>query len=465
MAGTTLAEVVKEIGDYVARELLWELFVEPDPLFARIPLVATPGGLTYTQRYKEEVQSAVGMAVRDSFTLSAMRTGEYKSFVRFIGSADDSADLVRDAGIGQQGLDPKLNKKMGVLEAVSTKAREQMVAGDEATYAIGSNLTTLGITAVEPGGAGTLFDYEDIHDAAGVTAKNIAFKWTAASKELQVKMPGDSAYGPAVTLSSTRYHRVPLFSGGSSGDKNSAKWCYVTVTWSTISAASDFDSDTGGTSADYVVATPNKLPNGFLRKVHPDHRIFTNLETTDSPPAAGGPLDQDNLTWLAQKLLDASNERPSNCAILVDPTLWISANAVVRALGMKAENITFLGQEIMALSFGGIPILRSSHMPTNISSPDGSVTNLRRVLGVVIGEQAAHMRYMDLGANNAALAAKVLRSRNTLIDAAGTQSLPIAYLERDADSQKMLTYQQAIMAMDPVVARLDSLAMIDNVTA
>jgi hypothetical protein len=304
-----------------------------------------------------------------------------------------------------------------------------------------------------------------------VETVNAGFKWTQGTLSLQYKAPGDTAYGPAVVVSATHRYRVQLYSGGTTGAANYAKWCRATFTYVTIAATGDYDSDTLAAAADYVVLTPTKAPAGFAYKVSPERFAFDNLSFNSSghatnPTAAGAAADEDNLSWITMKLLDGANGNPSRCVLLADDMLFLALGSIIRALGQKAETYMFMGMELHDLNFGGIRIQRCPWLPTNLSSPNGATTTCRYLLGLVLGDDGCKVKYSTINTDKtlAALVAK-LSGNQSLQDKAGTRNLPMSYYETMAAANTLVTNQIALMAFDPIIGGLDKAAMVYNLTA
>jgi hypothetical protein len=473
MAATTLANLISLVGDYEYQVILHNIFTQPDPVAASIPMEMAEGGATYTQRYANPPSAASHLAIYDTMSASARTEGSYTGFMKYAYKMDDDPILLSPNGNGQQGHDRKEEKKIDLLIGVSNLFRQDLYVGAEYTAAIGANLQALfgASYAVEIHGAGSSFGFEDVNGRSGVSTVNAGFKWTQASDSLQYKAPGDTAYGPAVVLSATHRFKVQLYSGGTTGSANYAKWCRVTCTYATIHGTGNYDSDTGGLAADYVVLTPSKAPAGFAYKVSPERFAFDNLSFNTSghatnPTAAGAAADQDNLTWATMKLLDGANGNASRCVLLADDMLYIALGGIISALGQKAETYWFMGMELHDLNFGGIRIQRCPWLPTDLTSPNGSTTTCRYLLGLVLGDDGCKVKYSTLNtdATMAALVAK-LGGSQSLTDTAGTRNLPMSYYETLAAANTLVANQIAVMAFDPVVGGLDKAVMVSNLTA
>ena len=467
MAATTLTNLLDMAGTRRMALTLQHIFTAPDKLAAVMPMVRAPGGARFTQKYADAAGAATHMTIYDSMTASARTHGEYEDFLRVLYKMDENPEAFATEGPGAEGEDHRQQKKLKILEGVSTTFRQSVQVGTEHTGAIGTDLAALGVTEVIVGGAGSQFEYSHVHNATSVEAQTHKFKWTNADDGFQYMAPGDSEYGPKVTLSATHRYRVPLYSGGTTGSRNQAKWCFVTATWATINAAGDFVSD----AADkYYTATPSKGSMGLYYKVAPENVGFDNISFNSdgmptNPTAAGANASEGSLTWLTQKLLDGANGDASRCVLVCDDFLHISMNAIINALGMKAPVYRFMGRELHDLNFGGIHVHRSPFMPTDLVSPNAGTTNCRSILGLVLGEDACHVRYSTL-ANSpvfSQLVAQMSGSSN-ISDPAGTRNLPVAYYETLSAPNKLVSNQIAVMLYQAAIGGFNKSALLTNLT-
>ena len=470
MPATTLAELVTLAGSYKERVLLRNIFAETDPLAGLMPFVPKPAGTDYIQPYENPAPTATSMAIRTAMTAQAMTSGKYTAHMHHHYRMDDDPLLADDTNPGQQGVDARLQKKINILTSVSNKYRSDLQIGSECTLVIGANLQALfGVDyAIEVGCAGNIHSFTDMNTVAPLTL-NIGFQWVTAADTIAVKIAPDTAYGPAVTLSATNRFKVPLYSGGTTGAANYSRWVRATFTWVTINGAGNYDSDTGGLAADYAVSTPSLAPMGFLYKVNPKRIAFDNLVFDASgfgtnPTAAGAAADQDNLTWLALQLQEASGGDLSRCIMLADTPLWLALSSVITGLGQKSESYRFMGRELLDLNFGGIRVQRSPYLPTTLS-PNGAATT-RNLLGLVLGENKCHCKYSSI-ATDRTLAGLVasLSGSNSAADPAGNHQLPIMYYETLYSPTSLVANQFGVMSFNPECGSLDACAMVANLTA
>jgi hypothetical protein len=363
---------------------------------------------------------------------------------------------------------------------LSKAFREHLVVGEPAknnatsatgTGAIGATLQALlGADAVVEAGPRT-FDFDDVHPQnATPTSTQGSFKWTLATTSLQYKAPGDSYYGPAQVISASNYYRVPLFSGlDSSNNPNPTKWIRVTLDpVATILAQANYESDT--TAAKVVTFTPTTTPTGWYRQVSPIQQVFGDLTgaaaevgttATGNGPAGGYSANRANLSWMIQRLLDASNDDPSRCAILAPDSLIIHLEGLITSLGQGAPTTMFMGQELDVLSFRRVPILRNNFLPQDLTSRDGNRSDLTCMMGVCLGEDNAHYEWsVPSGDVTAEQQSDVVSGAQAMNDGTpdGT-SIPVYYEEKRSASTNLKVDQTGLMIYEPV-AKLQDLCVV-----
>ena len=463
MAATTLATSLTLIGDYEMRALVYDHFVKPDPLVARMPMVRSPGGHTWTQNYTTEPSGAAEMVITDSMTSSAFTKNSYGGYLNLIYKQDDSNMGVEALGEGQQGYEDDMVKKDHIVSAVSKKLRQRMMDGNPATVAIGADVTSLGVTAVEVGPR--KFTFEQVTGATTTLGK---IKWVLAAKTLQYKAPGADYYGAAQTISASNCHRVPLFSGqGADGTDDPARWIYVTVDWATISIAGNFESDT--TAAKGLTYTPSDQMTGLLTQVNPDMAVWGNLAAMDAGnvPGDGTSPNRSILSWLRMKLLDGSNDNPSRCAIVCNDSMMLALEGVIANLGGGVNPVMFMGQEMNALNYGGIILLRNRWIGSDITSKAGNRSDLSQILGVVLGEDSGvHMKYATFQGNPVLDEVSGYASGAVASDETpGGTSFPFQYWKEKESARTLAYVHTGLVYCEPVAAAMDKLACVYGLVA
>jgi hypothetical protein len=452
MAMTTFATSLSLIEDKVLGTLISEYVVRPDPVAALIPMVTAPS-MKFRQKLMSEPTGAQASRYDTAFAPSAFTEYEYEAFLTYLVKSDSRLKQMESAPVGDAGVSDRLTKKRVIIAALSKLYREYLLVGQPAGVTIGADLTTLGITAIEPGPRQCTF--EDANGAAAVATSYGSFTWVNASKTLTYKAPGDTGYGTGVVLSATNFHRVPVYSA------NVGKWVYVTVVWATIGGAGNFAS--AGTDATCVKYTPSLQPTGLINQINPALRMFGNLSATN-PTATGDALSQKNLTWLVGKLLDGSNGDASRCIVLCPENAWLACSVLVTGLGGGTSAVEFMGQRFNSLNFGGVPILKNAFVEDNRTAANTTTTGLCDVAGLVLGTDKAHVRY--------AAASDVVD--NQLSDHSGNQvavgdgtgsgaSLPIQYFETMPGTSNLI-YMVGDMTVEPVFGSIQSGAILTDVT-
>lgn len=479
MAATTLATSLSLIKDTVLQELVFEFFVKADPLIGRMPMVSRPGGgYRWRQEFVATSDAATDAAFYDTLSATAMTVAEYDGFLNFLYKMDTRNFLIDAHGEGQQGRSDRLTKKKNIIAEMSRLLRQRMVTGEPAGSggAIGATLQALlGASATVEEGP-RLFEFDDVHGSGGVSTTLGGFKWLNAGQTLQYKAPGDSYFGPKVVIDANNFYRVPLYSGlDSSNNPNPAKWCWVTCDpVATIMAAGDYESDT--TAAKGITFTPSKQMTGLRRLCSPRQQVYYDLTGAQSAagttqvgngPAAGGPVNLENMAWLRNRLLDRSNNDPSRCAIIVPENVEIHLENLLGHAGRGGDPMMWMGSELSGvLRYGNIPIFRNEFIPTNLTSRDGSRTDLTMVMGTVLGEDNFHLKYMPLSqeiTNN-----QVSDVMGDMASAAGDgtpggSAVPIHYEEQRAAANTQIVNQKGMMVVEPTAGGVADVSVITHV--
>jgi len=337
--------------------------------------------------------------------------------------------------------------------------------------------TLIGANAVVEEGP-RLFDFDDVHKQDGTVDTTLGgFKFTTASNSMQYKAPGSSYFGPAVVISATTRFKVPLFSGiDSSNNPDPSKWVRLTIQsgaeLTTFLASGNYESDT--TAAKGLTFTPSNEPTGWYRQVSPRQVIFGDLTgaqteagtaLTSNGPASGQSLSREALTWMKQKLLDASGGDASRCAILMPDNLINHTEGLVTNLGGGVNPVAFMGTQLNALSYGGIPILRNEFLPTNLLAAGdtaGSTGTLTCAMGVCLGQSNAHYKFAP--ASNSDLTAGETSGNMSggVAEGDGTVSgtpIPVNYYEKRNASSNLKVDQVGTVFFEPV-AKLQDLCMV-----
>jgi len=480
MAATTLAQSLSLIGDKQLMEILYESFVHPDPFAGLMPVMSDIKGAYWKQKYRASNGSAAALGFYGTKTPSAVTFDEYQAFLNRINRGDQYNMLVQSQGTGDQGFDDKLEKIKGIFDSLALLMREYEIDGQPATAAIGATLLALfGASSSVEVGPRNFDSFAYVHPQDGTTtvATYGRFKWTNASAALQYMAPGDTQWGPAQTISSTNRFRVPLFSGGTTGNANPAKWIRVTLDdgtsdpTATIIAAGNYTS-TAATADECVTFTPTLQPTGIWPQIHPRQCAYADLTgvasssyttSASTGPSSGGVVNRKNMSWLRKRLLDASNNDVRRCAILAPENLITGTlEGLLTHIGRGVDPMFFMGTALNnGMGYGGIPVFDNQWIPTNLTSPDGSATDLTAVVGVVLASpgdeggdripSGVHMKTLDYTADiNMSQRSNVISGSTATGDGTpGGTPLPVRYAEQlNASTNDLVDlYGDVIMEM------------------
>jgi hypothetical protein len=477
MATTTIATSLELIKDTTLRMMVDEFFVTPDPATARIPMALAPPGFEWLQEYTTAHTAATAFAHWDTLTPFGFDIERYRAFLSGIAKQDQRNKAQSALGEGQQGRNDRLKKKQMIIKSMSELWREYVYTGEPVTVAVGGNLAAvIGANAVIELGPRCV-RYQNVHQFAGATTTTEGLiQWNLAAQTLSYMSPNDTQYGPPVVITAANRHRVALWSGGgTAASKNEPEWIRVTIAAADLAAllASGNFVPTAGVAADVLTFTPTKQMTGLYRQISPMMQCYHDLSgtppvsgisTAANGPAAGGSLNREALSWIKQRLLDASNNRPDMCAIFMSDNLLIRAEGLVPALGQGAPTTMFLGSEINALSYGGIPFIRNQWLPTNLDSLDGTRDDLTLMMGAVFGEENTHIKYQTLaGDPTNQIVADVTTGTVTAVgDGTPTGSpVPLTYWEDLYSPNQLVVNQQAHMMGEPV-AQLQDLCAVTH---
>jgi hypothetical protein len=445
-------------------EILYEAFVQPDPFAARMPVMSDIKGTYWKQKYRASNAAGAALGFYGTKTPSAVTFDEFQAFLNRINRGDQYNMLVQAQGTGDQGFDDKVEKIKGIFDALALLMREYEINGQPATSAIGATLQALlGASATVELGPRNFNSFAQVHPQDGTTTVDTygRFKWVNASAALSYMAPGDTEFGPAQTISATNYYRVPLFSGGTTGNANPAKWIRVTLDpVATILAAGNYTS-TAATPLECVTFTPSLQPTGLWTQIHPRQMVYGDLTgaatssyvTANSVgPVSGGVVNRKNLSWLRKRLLHASNNNPSRCAILAPENLITGTmEGLITHIGQGVNPTFFMGSELNdGWTYGSIPVFDNAFIPTDLESADGT-GDLTAVVGVVLGEDAVHMKTLDYtGDVNMSQRSNVISGGTATGDGTpGGTPMPIRYAEQINASTNDLVdlYGDVIMEM------------------
>jgi len=479
MAQTTLATSMSLIKDKYLARLVLEYFVKPDPAIARIPMM-TPGsanGYQWKQQYVNDAAAATAFKHWDTFAATAFTVAEYNAFLSGIQKMDQRNRALSALGEGTDGKQDRNTKKTIIIRELAKLYREYVFTGEPVTVAIGATVQgTFGANvAVELGPR--CVDFDDVHQVAAGTSTTVGLlKWTLIGTTVSYMAPGDTAYGPEVVISGSNYHRVPLFSGGgTTGSVNSPKWIRLSIAQAELAAllvSANFTPN-AAVPAQVLTFSPTGQSTGFLRQVSPRQEIYHDLTgaaaangttAVGNGPAAGGSLNRENLTWMKQRLLDASNGDPSRCAVFMSDNLLNRAEGIIASLGGGINPVMFMGSELNALSYGGIPFLRNQWLATDLDSRDGTRDDLTYALGACFGTENAHVKYNTLSPDviNDSFSDYTAGMAVAQGDGTPTGSLiPLTYWETPYASDRLIVNQIGHMLFEPV-AQLQDLVKVTH---
>jgi hypothetical protein len=478
MAATILAEVLDLLGVNTLRQMVYESFVHNDPLGSRM-MFSSDGvrGSRWVQWYRASNASASTHSFYADFTSSAATWDKWEGFLTAIKRGDQINMVVDEAlGIGDQGWDPRVQKQKAIIDAIAKLWRQYLVNGTTYTAAIGATLTGMGLTAVEA--SPRLFDFDDVHPQDGVTFGTTVgtFKWVQASLALSYKAHGDSYFGPAQTMSAANRFRVPLYSGlDASNTPNPSKWIRSTWTYATLAATGNFTGDVT-VAAECVTFTPSVQPTGMIQNLHPRLAYYSDLTgaataagtgSVGNGPAGGGPMNRKNMSWLRDTLLDMSDRDPSRCAILA-PRMLITGTleGLVTHLGHGVDPVMFMGSALNnGFAYGDMPVFDNEFIPTNLTSPDGTRTDLTQVVGVVLGGDNYHIKTTSVMGNPNIMEQTSRQMSGAIAEGDGTAtgtSVPFQYYEKSA-GDNLNVNMRGFMFMEGVASNLSDVATISHV--
>jgi hypothetical protein len=435
MAMTTFATSLSLIEDTVLGELITEYIIKPDKVMANIPLVTAPS-LSFRQKLISEPTGAAATRFDEAFSPSAFTEFEYDAFLNYIQKSDNRLEQIDSVPAGTSGMSDRTTKMNVCVKAVAKLARQYSRVGQPATVAIGSDLTTAGITAVEVGPRAVTLN--DVEGGSAVSTRLGYLKWSTSSNLLSYSSDGVN-YGDTVTISATNFHRVFLRAA------NRGQWIRLTCVAATLMAASDFTTTSATNGLTY---TPSTQPTGLVTQIDPDLVMFGNLSASN-PTATGDALSQKNLAWLRSRLLDGSNGDPGSCAILMPTKAYLNAEVLISGLGGGTSAVEFMGTRFNSLNYGSIPIFEDEFVEDNRTAANTSTTGLCDVVGLIFGEEKAHLKYAG---------------GTTFVTATGElSSLPISFFEKDPGTSKKIN-MVADMTYEPMFGSVHSGAMLTDIT-
>ncbi len=477
MAVTTLATSMALTKDASLAMMIDEFFVTPDPAIARVPMVTPPPGFTWNQEYTTAHTAATAFGHWDTLVPFGFEVADYPAFLSGIAKQDQRNKAYSALGEGQQGRNDRLKKKQMIVKSMSELWRQYVYTGEPATVAIGGTLAAvIGVNATFELGPREVA-FANVHRiGGGVTTTEGLIRWTAVSQSLAYMAPTDTAYGPEVVITNANHHRVTLWSGGSTaGNKNEPYWIRINIAAAELAAllvAGPF-VPVPGTALDVLTFTPTKQMTGLLRQISPMMQCYHDLSgvpptngisvAVNGPPA-GGSLTREALSWITQRLKEASNNNPSQCAVFLSDNLMIRAEGLLPALGAGADPIFFMGSQIDTLSYRRIPFISNDYLPTNLTSRDGTRDDLTMMMGACFGTENTHIKYQTLaGDKTNEIVADVTTGVVTATgDGTPTGSpIPLTYWEDLYSPNQLVVNQQAHMMGEPV-AQLQDLCAVVN---
>ena len=475
MATTTLATMLDLIKDTTLRMMVDEFFVQPDPATARIPMTIAPPGFEWKQEYTTAHTPATVFSHYDTMVPFGFETNSYTAFMSGILKQDQRNKAISSLGEGQQGRVDRLKKKQMIIKSMSELWREYLYTGEPSTVVAGAALlAVVGANVVWELGPRTV-EFENVHRfAAAVTTTEGLIRWNNGNQTLEYLAPGDTQYGPPVVITAANHFRVTLWSGGSTAaSKNEPRWIRISIAAAELAAllVSGNFVPVAGIAGDVLTFTPSKQMTGLYRQISPAMQVYHDLSgrppasgisTAVNGPAAGGSLNREALSWLTQRLLDASNNNPSQCAVFLSDDLMIRAEGLLPALGKGANPVFFMGSAINALSYRGIPFLRNEHLPTDLDSRDGTRDDLTLMMGACFGTENAHIKYQTIGADpgNEIVADLQTGVVTAMGDGTPTGSpIPLTYWEDTYNPNQLVMNQQAHMMGEPVAMLQDLCAV------
>jgi len=455
MAATTFTELASMAHTAYDRTVIEHQFLKTDALTRNLMMERTTGkGSTFNQQMFDSPDTAVMAGWQDDYANTAVEYTEYASFLNRI-LDQKPVDAVVGTVMNPENMDIGLMElhRNQVIEAVCRKFRAGYLLDNPSDVVIGADWGTAGVTSVELGPRAV--SYADTHGVkATPTERRHSLDWSTGTNVMKYKPYGESSWGPTVTFSSTNFHKVPLYNA------DGTKWIFVTAeTVATLLAHADLTD--GGTDATTLQVTPNLNMTGFGTLAHPTYRRFGNLSTSN-PTAAGDSISRAALSWLAYAVRTSGADGAG--AIVCDPDMYQYIESMMVALGLGETIITFMGEQLNALSIGGVPIFRNDGMTETRLAADGA-TAVGRILGIRYGgsRSGAHIRYNSM--------APILSFMPQLaaggpIDAGyhgDPVSLPFTFYVVGPNSTSELMFPRASMLVEPAAARFDAIAWLEAI--
>ncbi len=475
MATTTLATMLSLIKDTTLAMMVDEFFVKPDPATARVPMTIAPPGFQWEQEYTTAHTPAVVFSHYDTMAPFGFEVDSYTAYLSGILKQDQRNKAVSALGEGRQGRVDRLKKKQMIIKSLSELWRQYVYTGEPSAVVAGAALlAVVGANVVWELGPRAV-EFANVHRFAGaVTTTEGLIRWRNVAQTLEYLAPGDTQYGPPVVITAANRHRVTLWSGGdTAASKNEPRWIRITILAGELAAllaAGDY-TPAAGVAGDVLTFTPSKQMTGLYRQISPAQQVYHDLSGLPpangislavNGPAAGGSLNREALSWITQKLLDASGNRPDRCAVFLSDNLMIRAEGLLPALGAGADPIFFMGSAINTLSYRRIPFIRNEWMPTNLTSRDLTRDDLTLMMGVVFGTENTHIKYQTLAGD---VTNDIVADVNTGVMTAigdGTPTgspIPITYWEDLYSPNQLVVNQQAHMMGEPVALLQDLCAV------
>ncbi len=455
MAATTFTELASMAGTAFDRTVIEHQFLKSDALTRNLMLEMTSGtGATFDQQMFDSPDTAVMGGWQDDFANTAVNYTTYSSFLNRI-MDQKPVDAVVGTVMNPENMPAKLLEihRMQTIQAVVRKFRADYLLANPADVVIGADWGTAGVTAIEMGPRSC--SYADTHGTkATPTERRHSLDWSTGANVIRYKPYGESSWGPTATISATNYHRVPLYNA------DGTKWIYLTCVAVTLMAHADLTD--GGTDATTIQITPNLDMTGFMTLGHPTYRRFGNLSASNPGATTGDAPSYDALSWLGRTVRDAGAD--GNGAIVCDPDMYQYVQSMFVALGLGEQVVTFMGEQLNALSIGGTPIFYNDSMTETRLAPDGS-TAVGRIMGLRYGgsRSGCHIRYNSV-ANNVNFMPEL--NAGGPVDGGyrgDPVSMPFTFYVVGPNSTSELMFPRASMLVEPAAARFDAIAWLDNI--
>lgn len=455
MAATTFAILMEMAGTAYDRAIIAHQFLKQDPTFRNLVFERTTGeGENFVQQEVTSDNTGAMAGLQDDYANTGIETRSWPGFLKRITSQKPVDSTVASVSNSATGL-PKIWEahRAATIEDVNTRFREGYLKDNPVDVVLGADQSTIGITEIVFGPRAA--SATDTHGTAATpTERRHSVKWVASSNTMSYQPYGETTYGTGVVFTNINYNRVPLLNA------DATRWIWVTGVFATLNSAGNLTpADTDATTCQ---VTPNLNMTGFLTYVHPNLRRFGNLSLSNPGATTGDAIDRAAMSWLARQVRRSG--AAGTGAILCDPDMYEFIEAMLAALGLGEKIVTFMGEELNALSIGGVPIFDSDSMTEAARTAADGSTLVGRIMGIVYGSQdtGCHVRYNTV-VNELGFMPEFNSGGVVDTGHGDVVAMPWSFYIIPPDSSNDKKYPRANMLIEPSTPRYDAVAVLDEI--